>query len=152
MRCMYSNFVHAHGQCTACCGRVTSVRQASHVPPDRVIVSIRRRSEHARPSLQWIFEAFNCPSNSKSAILSTLDPNAKTHLSSTTTCSCQVSKNMYGLQELCHYSFYTLTRSSNLLYSCPNPTVSSTAIVSFWLSASNVLYAGRSRRLKLERG
>jgi hypothetical protein len=35
------------------------------------------------------------------------------------------------------------------LYSCPNPTVSSTAMVSFWFSASYVLYPGRSRRLKL---
>jgi len=35
------------------------------------------------------------------------------------------------------------------LYSCPNPTVSSTAIVSLPLSASYVLYGGRSSRLKL---
>lgn len=48
-------------------------------------------------------------------------------------------------------SFYTLMTIPNPLpfYSCPKPTVSSTAIVSFWLSASNVLYAGKSRRLKL---
>ena len=40
-------------------------------------------------------------------------------------------------------------KSPPCVYSCPNPTVSSTAIVSFWFRASKVLYGGRSSRLKL---
>lgn len=36
-------------------------------------------------------------------------------------------------------------------YSCPNPTVSSTAIVSFCCRSKYVSYAGRSKRLKLTR-
>ena len=73
--------------------------------------------------------------------------------SATSRCSCQLSKNMYGLQKLVLSTLpvlYTLNYP-NIAYSCPKPTVSSTAIVSFWLSASNVLYAGKSRRLKLHR-
>lgn len=41
-------------------------------------------------------------------------------------------------------------RRSARAYSCPNPIVSSTAIVIFCCSISSDLYGGRSRRLKLD--
>lgn len=67
---------------------------------------------------------------------------------------CMIEKEKWQVKNLLpktttrHFTLLSLRNPSNRSYSCPNPTVSSTAHRSLALSASYVLYGGRSSLLK----